>query len=328
MAGDGRVDVSWSAPVDTGIKGGTAAAISKYVVYWSNSPDSIETSDNFKAVTSGTSTVVDNLANDMLYYFAATAFNAAGESALSNVASATPEAGSIALGVPTGLRVVSSGEDSITLAWDAVSGAEQYEVKRDGSILSQIITGTSFTDTGLDSNREYEYSVRAKTSTETSDWSSSIPGSTNLSVPPPPDNLRVTGTTSANSISLAWDAVPGATLYELQRNGSKVYEGTETSFIDNSGLSSGTSYSYRVRAKNSAGFGTLSGALSESTASPPDLILRDTRVSTTSVLVGDTFKIYTTVDNIGGSTSASAKIRYYRSTDSSIDSSDTYERKR
>ncbi len=325
VSGNGRAGLIWRAPGDTGIKDGAAAAITQYVVYWSNFPGNIETSGNSKAVTSGTSTVVEGLVNGTLYYFAATAFNAAGRSALSNVTTVTPEAGSSALGVPTGLRTAGTGEGSISLTWDAVSGADEYEIRRDGSILNQRIFGNRFTDTGLESGREYKYSVRAKRAAETSGWSLPIPGITNLSPPPPPANLRVAGTTTADSISLSWDAVPGATWYELQRNGSRVYGGGETSFTDNSGLSSGTSYSYRVRAKNSAGFGDLSNALSESTASPPDLVLENTRVDKTSVSPGDTIRIFTTVRNTGGSRSDFTKVKYYRSANSSISSSDTYE---
>lgn len=63
----------------------------------------------------------------------------------------------------------------------------------------------------------------------------------------PPTNLRQTGATTT-SITLQWDAVPGATGYKLRRNGSViVYSGSATTKVD-TGLSAGVTPSYDVQA--------------------------------------------------------------------------------
>lgn len=81
---------------------------------------------------------------------------------------------------------------------------------------------------------------------------------------PAPGGLQATGVTSS-SVSLAWNGVAGAATYQVLRNGAVVNPGpvggaTGTTFTD-SGLASGTSYSYAVRGVNAAGAG---GALSAS----------------------------------------------------------------
>jgi chitodextrinase len=78
---------------------------------------------------------------------------------------------------------------------------------------------------------------------------------------PAPTGLQATGATDT-SISLAWNGVSGAAGYNVYRMGSKVNSSpvTGTSYTD-SGLLSGTSYTYTVRAV------TASGATSQDSAS-------------------------------------------------------------
>lgn len=66
------------------------------------------------------------------------------------------------LPAPTGLAVTGSGTTSISLAWNAVSGAASYNVYRDGTkINASAVTSTSYTDSGLASGTSYSYSVAA-----------------------------------------------------------------------------------------------------------------------------------------------------------------------
>ncbi|MBW7840943.1 MAG: hypothetical protein H3C36_15185 [Chitinophagaceae bacterium] len=60
------------------------------------------------------------------------------------------------------------------------------------------------------------------------------------------------GTTS--QIRLNWSAASNATSYDVYRNGSLYYSGVSvTQFINSSNITTGTSYSYHVQAKNSYG---------------------------------------------------------------------------
>ncbi|AGS71497.1 chitinase [Streptomyces collinus] len=83
-------------------------------------------------------------------------------------------------------------------------------------------------------------------------------------VPAAPGGLSVSGTTSS-SVSLSWSAVPGATGYNVYRDGTKVTAVTGTSATV-TGLSASTSYSFQVTATNSAGESAKSAAVSGTTA--------------------------------------------------------------
>ena len=75
--GDGRIQLSWTAPADTG-----GAAIDYYVIY-QNGVD--------VAHVPGTSTTITGLTNGVSYNFAVAAHNSAGTSAMSTVVSSTPQ---------------------------------------------------------------------------------------------------------------------------------------------------------------------------------------------------------------------------------------------
>jgi glycosidase/fibronectin type 3 domain-containing protein len=69
---------------------------------------------------------------------------------------------------PAGLQVISEGNARVALSWNAVSGAESYNVYRSpvsggGYVKANgsPVTGTTFTDTGLRNATKYYYVVRA-----------------------------------------------------------------------------------------------------------------------------------------------------------------------
>ncbi|MET8447266.1 glycoside hydrolase family 18 protein [Streptomyces sp. NPDC005209] len=82
-------------------------------------------------------------------------------------------------------------------------------------------------------------------------------------VPGAPGGLAVSGTTSS-SVSLAWNAVSGATGYNVYRDGTKVTAVTGTSATV-TGLAASTSYSFQVTATNSAGESPKSAAVTGTT---------------------------------------------------------------
>ncbi|MFI8190949.1 chitinase [Streptomyces sp. NPDC085946] len=83
-------------------------------------------------------------------------------------------------------------------------------------------------------------------------------------VPAAPGGLRVSGTTSS-SVSLAWNAVSGATGYTVYRDGTKVTAVSGTSATV-TGLAAATSYSFQVTAGNAAGESARSAAVTGRTA--------------------------------------------------------------
>jgi fibronectin type 3 domain-containing protein len=106
-----------------------------------------------------------NLANGTTYFYVVSAVNAAGESANSAQASATPVAPTQPPATPTGL-IATGGNAQVSLSWTASSGATSYHLKRGtttGGPYTQVSapTTTSFTDTGLTNGTTYFYVVSA-----------------------------------------------------------------------------------------------------------------------------------------------------------------------
>lgn len=93
-----------------------------------------------------------------------------------------------------------------------------------------------------------------------------VPG-TAVAAPPAPTGLRATGTTGT-SVALSWNAVGGADLYEIKRDG--VVTGTaEIPSTMQVGLTPSTTYKFRVRAKDGGSTSPDSAEISVTTGSDP-----------------------------------------------------------
>ncbi|MGW1594480.1 chitinase [Streptomyces sp. NPDC002343] len=84
-------------------------------------------------------------------------------------------------------------------------------------------------------------------------------------VPAAPSGLSVAGTTSS-SVSLSWQAVSGATGYNVYRDGTKVTAVSGTSATV-TGLAASTAYSFQVTATNAAGESAKSATVTGTTSS-------------------------------------------------------------
>ena len=90
--GDGEIEVSWTAPSDTGLINGdgTPGSIIKYTVYWGNATGFDFSISNKKDVYGATSYTITGLSNGTPVYFIVTAWNEAREGEASTEGSATP----------------------------------------------------------------------------------------------------------------------------------------------------------------------------------------------------------------------------------------------
>ncbi|MCM3716040.1 hypothetical protein M3202_18470 [Alkalihalobacillus oceani] len=154
-----------------------------------------------------------------------------------------------ALATPQNLRLVDVTSRSAELAWDHVTGAEAYEVYRDGRLI-MTVTEPRVTDTDLAIYRTYEYEVVAISATGKSE-PASLSVTTENEAPEAPTRLRAEER-GQTTLTLRWTESERATSYRLTRNGAIVYEGSEPTFVD-TGLAANTTYDYEVVAINAVG---------------------------------------------------------------------------
>ena len=212
----------------------------------------------------GTSYTDKKLTNGTYYFYTIDAANRSRTSNDSEVAASTPIAPP---SKPTGL-VATPGDKQVVLSWTPISdlGGLSYTIKRATksggpyTTLSNAVTGSGYTDTGLTNGTVYYYVIVA-----VSKGLESI-NSDQVAVIPVPGLLAPAGLT-ANSgkmrIELSWASSIGATSYNIKR--ALVSKGPyETitmagavktnSFVDqDTRLTEGKTYFYVVSAVNAQG---------------------------------------------------------------------------
>jgi hypothetical protein len=78
----------------------------------------------------------------------------------------------------------------------------------------------------------------------------------------------LTATPGCGKVDLSWITVSGASGYRLHRDGSEVWSGASTSYLDQN-LTGGAQYSYKVSAYNSCGEGPFSSSKSATPTAGP-----------------------------------------------------------
>lgn len=159
--------------------------------------------------------------------------------------------------IPKNISAAGLG-NSIQLSWDPVTGATGYEVEVQGAPVDNGFN-TTFIQTGLDSNLQQTYRVRAKNTSGVGKWSALIASQTLSSIP---SNLKAT--TTDNEIKVSWEASSGATGYDVEIDGAAVISTTSALYL-HAGLSPYTEHFYRVRSKSNEGISAWSEILNAST---------------------------------------------------------------
>jgi hypothetical protein len=257
--GNGQVTVAWTAPVSNG-----GAPITGYRIEYSSNNGGAWTEFSSSATSP---TTVTGLTNGTAYLFRVSAVNAAGTGSAGQSAAVTPRTVANAPTAVTG----TPGNGQVTVAWNApVNGGAPItgytvEYSSNGG-TTWIRSGTSATTpatvTGLANGTAYVFRVSAVNAAGTS-----APG---LSDPVTPRTVAgsptgVAGTPGNGQVTLTWrapatDGGSRITDYVIARSTSPtsgfqlINDGvsTETRAVI-TGLNNGTTYYFRIQARNEAG---------------------------------------------------------------------------
>lgn len=179
-----------------------------------------------------------------------------------------------------GAPTISVSTTSITASWGSVSGAVSYNIQYDdnsgfSSPASTTSTSTSKSIGSLVPGNKYWVRIQAVGATETSSWSSSGNGTTNISAP------SATSSAGTGSMTIDWASISGATKYTVQYDSdgssfpSPASTTTTGTYKTVTGLTQGKTYWMRVQAngsdKNSSWSNTVSRTTGISTPSAPSV---------------------------------------------------------
>lgn len=253
----------------------------------------LSTSNTFAPMLLTDSTLTDTTRNvggfaaNTLYYWRVRAKDGAGWGAFSSVRSFT------SFDVPPAVPLVSPANGGTDVQspspfrWNTLATATGYQidVSSSNTFAPMFMSDSTLTDTtrslgGFAANTIYYWRVRARNG---AGWGvfSSIRSFTTLDVP-----AAVTLASPADSatnidspVTLFWNGISGATAYDLDVSTSGAFATllfSDTTVTDTSravgGLSAGTNYFWRVRAKNAAGWGSESTTRIFSTGAPPPVV--------------------------------------------------------
>ncbi|MGH9823765.1 MAG: fibronectin type III domain-containing protein, partial [Blastocatellia bacterium] len=212
----------------------------------------------------GTTFEDSNLADGATYYYQVTAVTGAGESGKSNEASAVTR--------PPGVIgfAAAAGDSHVDLQWSPSPTATSYRIYRDtlggaGGAADFVVTGTSFTDSGLINGTTYYYAIAPINVSGENPGSSAetfaTPNAVSSTEAPAGAAANLTTTAGNGRVYLNWSPVSNATAYDIFRNGTKVGSSAASNYSD-FGLANGTPYFYQVRAVNAGQYGGFSSGSS------------------------------------------------------------------
>ncbi len=277
-AGNAQVTLSWAAPASDG-----GSPVSGYIVYQGTSPGGETGAPVNGSLVTGTSYTVTGLTNGTTYYFRVTAVNRVGEGPPSTEAKAVPVT---VPGAPARLTAT-PGNSRVTLAWTApasggaaISGYLIYRGTSPGGetgapVNGSLVTGTSYTVTGLTNGTTYYFKVFAVNAVGQSPPSAeasaplppitpTAPATASTSAPAFAAPTGLTATAGNTQVRLSWTAPASdggssvisykvyiATAPGVQ--GSRAIGSSKSTDAIVTGLPNGTVYYFMVTAVNAAG---------------------------------------------------------------------------
>tara|TARA_R110000868_G_scaffold306734_4_gene568152 strand:- start:15322 stop:19356 length:4035 start_codon:yes stop_codon:yes gene_type:complete len=177
--------------------------------------------------------------------------------------------------VPMQVSPIDSAENltvPVTLTWNSVESALTYDIRisqqQNFSVLisNSGLTDTLFTLSGLVKNSRYYWQVRSSNGAGKSDWSTTRTFTTQIGLPGTPELVTPSDEeTTPLSIRFGWNSARDAASYTIQVSNDEEFE---TLIVDTSSineltyqldqLDEGSTYFWKVRGENRAGFGAWS----------------------------------------------------------------------
>ena len=191
------------------------------------------------------------------------------------------------------------GSDRIDVSWSAATddrGVASYDVERCQGVGCssfaplRTVTTTSLSDTGLAAGTSFSYRVRARDTSGNVGAYSTVVSATTGAAPPPPDTSPpsapgspVASAVGSDRIDVSWSAATddrGVASYDVERcqgvgcSSFAPLRTVTTTSLSDTGLAAGTSFSYRVRARDTSGnvgaYSTVVSATTGAAPPPPD----------------------------------------------------------
>ncbi len=191
-----------------------------------------------------------------------------------------PHGGVLAPTAPSSLTANASSSSQVDLVWADVDGETGFRVERSSDGAGGWSTvgdtgagGTSWSDGGLSEGTTYYYRVVA-TNLGGDSPPSNVASATTSIDPASPTTVTAVAA-SPTQIDLEWTDVANETGYRLERSDGSggwtivATTGQDVTSSSDTGLTPGTSYSYRVFATNAAGDSPASDVTSATTPTDP-----------------------------------------------------------
>lgn len=181
---------------------------------------------------------------------------------------------------PTSLSADATSTTQVNLKWGASTdnvGVDHYNIIRGGIVIAVVQNGSlNYADNSVLPSSNYSYSVKAvdaarneSSASNSASVTTPAPSTADTMPPSAPSGLSAAAV-SGTQVNLRWNASSdnvGVAGYRVYRGGTQIASVTTTSYGDSSGLSTGSSYVYTVKAYDAAG--NVSGVSNSATVTTP-----------------------------------------------------------